>query len=697
MSHRYFLSSHQSYATSLVILLLLALTLSACGGSTVALTGTVIDAYTGQPVAAADVKIGRTTLATDPSGVYTTSRWKASDTLEVTAPGYETTNISLESHPEIGQTAVPTVTLNTELRPNMLTGTVSDAYSGAPLEGALVSIALGETGTLTATTDAGGRYVLTGLPEQFTVEISAPDHNPVKADLSRTTAYDAPLRPSVLSGLVTDAYNDKPLAGATVTAGSATTTTAADGTYQLKDIPADATNVEISADGYATLAQQIEQTTELNAALRSDVLTAVLKDGTSGTPIRNATVIATTRLPGTDVAYTRIDNSTDGRFTLKGLPEQGYVQVIAPGYRKAVLEIKPGNIPTQIELDPFYVKSLYVTSAVASSPALLEEYLDLIDRTELNAIVIDLKSDLRDDLGLIYYDSEVPIVKELGTAVDYMDLPAILKEAKERDIYTIARVQVFSHDNALADARPDWAIKDRETGEVFADYPGPGIRYAWLDPWNKNVWDYNLQLSLEAAQLGFDEINYDYIRYPDWYGPLSEYDEALQFSQPTDPENNPQAMFKNLANFMEYSQRSINGAGAFFSVDLFGRVLVKPSMPIAQNIEIMAPHADYICPMPYPSLWWPGYLDFDNPTAHPYEVILGSLESGEAFFQGKRARLRPWLQDHTDPWQGARVVEYGPAEVRAQIDATEDFGKASGWMLYDSANSYTEEALKPAQ
>ena len=102
----------------------------------------------------------------------------------------------------------------------------------------------------------------------------------------------------------------------------------------------------------------------------------------------------------------------------------------------------------------------------------------------------------------------------------------------------------------------------------------------------------------------------------------------------------------------------------------------------------MGPYADYICPMPYPSLWWPGYLGLDNPTAHPYEVILGTLKEGGARFEGKYAMVRPWLQDHTDPWQGSRVVEYGPAEVRAQIHAVADYGKAAGWMLYDSANAY---------
>jgi hypothetical protein len=673
-------------------LLLCAAALTACSRSSVVLTGTVTDAYTGEPVAA-ELQVGRTQLATDSGGMYTTSQWRTSDTLEVNAPGYEPSTIPLENHPDIVESDALTITLNTELRPNTLNGEVTDAYTDEPLEGVRVSIPLGSTETLSTTTDADGQYTLASVPEEFTLTINAPDYSPVEETLNRVTAFNTELRPDMLSGTVTDQFSGDPVEGVTVTVGDVTATTNDDGGYELSDIPADATEVVFDVEGYATVTQELEQVTELDAVLRPDVLTGTLVDQETSEPISFATVIATETLPGRDVAFTRIDNSTDGTFTLEGLPETGYVQVIAPGYSKAVLEIKPGNIATEIELEPLFVKAVYVTAAVASSPSMMESYLDLIDQTELNAIVIDLKSDMRDDLGLVYYDSQVPLVKELENSANYVDMPAILSEAKKRNIYTIARVQIFSHDNALADARPEWAIKDAQTGEVYADYPGPGIRYAWLDPWNQNVWDYNIQLSLEAIDMGFDEINFDYIRYPD--AKLSEFSETFAFSQPTDPVNDPEAMFENIANFMSESQRAINGAGAFFSVDVFGRALVKAAIPVSQNIAVMAPHADYICPMPYPSLWWSGYLGFDNPTAHPYEVIYGSVTSGQEFVEGKRALLRPWLQDHTDPWQGARVVEYGPAEVRAQIDAAEDTGVVDGWMLYDSANTYTEEALKP--
>ena len=155
-------------------------------------------------------------------------------------------------------------------------------------------------------------------------------------------------------------------------------------------------------------------------------------------------------------------------------------------------------------------------------------------------------------------------------------------------------------------------------------------------------------------------------------------------------------MYQNLAEYLKQSEAAIHGAGAFFSIDLFGRVVLNPSMPIGQNIAVMAPHVDYICPMIYPSLWWGGYLDLDVPVEHPYEVVNGSLKSGQKFVEGKRAQLRPWIQAYTDPWQ-AHVVEYGPDKIRAQIKATADFDPSAGWMLYNSANVYDDNLLPPVK
>jgi hypothetical protein len=520
--------------------------------------------------------------------------------------------------------------------------------------------------------------------------VSAADYELATSTVQRATSVDVALRPTMLTGAITDRFTNAPVVGAKITAGDASAVTDDQGHYKLSGV-IERTTVMISANGYAQLSQPIERQTTLDVVLRPDTIKAILVDAKTNKPITHATIIATPNLSSSDVAYTRIDQQTDGTFTLSGVPEQGYIQVLAPGYRKTTIEIKPGNIPTQIAMEPIETKALYVTAAVASRPKLLAKYLDMIDRTELNTIVIDLKSDLRDDLGLVYYDSQVPLVQELKTSRPYMDLKAILAETKKRGIYTIARVHIFSHDNVLADARPDWGAKDGKTGEVFADYPGPGIRYAWLDPWNQNVWDYNIQLSVEAAQMGFDEINYDYIRFPSLeFG--ADDKNRLKLSR----ESTPEERYQNIATMLERSQRAINGAGAYLSVDVFGYVAFQPMDLIGQSVEAMAPHTDYMCPMVYPSHFVPGEFGFDNPAKYPYEIIQKSMKAGLAQIENKRARLRPWLQDFTLVWVPKdQIVVYGPDEVRAQIKAVEDSGSSVGWILYDSANQYDEAGLKP--
>jgi hypothetical protein len=128
-------------------------------------------------------------------------------------------------------------------------------------------------------------------------------------------------------------------------------------------------------------------------------------------------------------------------------------------------------------------------------------------------------------------------------------------------------------------------------------------------------------------------------------------------------------------------------------------VVLGPSKSIAQNLDLMGNRSDYVAPMPYPSLWWGGVFDIEVPVREPYKVLFGATEAGYEQMSNHYGRLRPWLQDHTDPWAPV-VVRYGPAEVRAQIDAVEDSGKAAGWMLYDSANIYAGAfggAVKPEQ
>jgi hypothetical protein len=665
------------------LLIIALLLLVACGASKVTINGRVLDAYTNQPVKEASLTFGKNgPVKTDANGKYTTDAWNAKDTLSINAPGYETTTINLAEKPELAKTEPTTPTLDVTIRPNTLSGVVKDVYTNQPVANALIKA----SDTISATTDATGAYTLQNVPETFQIAVNASDYVETRADISRKTSHELVLRPSVLRGVVKDTYSGKPVAGVTVKAGDATATTGDDGTYELKDVREGA-EVSFSGAGYDEARQPMPQATSLDVTLRPNVITGTVLDGADGKPLAQATVIASPTITGTAVAFTRTD--AKGTYKLENVPEGAYIRALLPGYRRGETQVKEGGLSPEIKLEKFEAKALYVKANVASyGMDTVNEYYDIVDKTELNAAVLDIKSDNLADVGFIYYQSQVPQVVEAETSADYMPIREMLAEAKRRNIYTIARIHIFAHDNALLEKHPDWYVQ-KDGKPWFADF---GI--AWLDTYDERVWDYNIALGVEAAQLGFDEIQFDYIRFPS-DGDLT----GAKFKGARDWKNNPDDMYNTIGRFMERAQKAINGAGAYFSVDVFGYVAWKPQPNIGQNLHIMGKYADYVYPMVYPSHFVFGELGFENPGAHPFELVDFSMQKVKDQLDGEasRAKVRPWLQDFTLIWLPDKyIVEYGPKEVRAQIDAAEK-NRASGvtgWALWDSDNDYTIEALK---
>ncbi|MBV9787552.1 MAG: carboxypeptidase regulatory-like domain-containing protein [Chloroflexi bacterium] len=665
------------------LLLIALLVLVACGTNKVALNGRVLDAYTNQPVKEASLTFGKNpAVKTDADGRYTTSGWSAKDTLSIAASGYESTTVNLAEKPELAKTEPTTATLDVTIRPNTLSGVVKDAYTNQPVGNARVQA----TDTISATTDANGAYTLQNLPETFQIAIEAPDYVETRADISRATTHEIALKPSVLRGTVKDTYSGQGLAGVTVKAGDATATTGADGTYELKNV-SEGTQVSFSMNGYDEVQESLPQATSLDASLRPNVISGTVVDSADGTPLAQAMVIASPTITGTAVATTRTDDK--GNYKLEDVPEGAYIRALLPGYRRAETQVTEGGLSPEIKLEKFEAKALYIKANVAAGGMdNVNEYYDMIDQTELNAAVIDIKSDNLADVGFIYYQSQVPQVVEAETSADYMPIREMLAEAKRRNIYTIARIHIFAHDNALLEKHPDWYVQ-KDGKPWFADF---GI--AWLDTYDERVWDYNIALGVEAAQLGFDEIQFDYIRFPS-DGNL----EGAVFKGPRDWRNNPDEMFNTVGRFMERAQKQINGAGAYFGVDVFGYVAWKPQPNIGQNLQIMGKYADYVYPMVYPSHFVFGELGFENPGAHPFEIVDFSMQKvkDQLIGEASRAKARPWLQDFTLIWVPDQyIVRYGAKEVRDQIDAAEKnrANGVSGWALWDSDNDYTIEALK---
>ncbi|MCX6743829.1 MAG: putative glycoside hydrolase [Candidatus Parcubacteria bacterium] len=313
------------------------------------------------------------------------------------------------------------------------------------------------------------------------------------------------------------------------------------------------------------------------------------------------------------------------------------------------------------------VKGLYLTSYSASVPERMDNFITQIKNSDLNAVVIDIK----DYSGQIAYDSKITLVEELQTDRDLIkDLTGVIKKFHDNNIYVIARQTVFQ-DPELAHKKPEWAVKNSATGGIWLDNKG----LAWMDATKKDVWKYNVDIAKEAISLGFDEVNFDYIRFPS-DGPMK----LMQFS-----DMNGRSKAEVMAEFFKYLYENLKAEPAFFSGDLFGFTTERTDdMNIGQQIEDAALYFDYVCPMVYPSHYPSGYLDLKNPAAHPYQVVKVALTKGEeslAAVTNVRAKIRPWLQSFD---MGA---VYTPIMIEDQIRAGKEAG-SFGYLLWNARNVY---------
>ncbi len=323
------------------------------------------------------------------------------------------------------------------------------------------------------------------------------------------------------------------------------------------------------------------------------------------------------------------------------------------------------------------MRAAYLTYYGIADKRIRERVLELVGRTELNAVVIDVKG----DRGLIPYRTEVPAALQAGAQgpVIIKDFEGQLAALKAQGIYTIARIVTFK-DNVLATHRKDLAIIDTRTGRPWID----NEKLAWVDPFREEVWDYVIAIAKEAAAKGFDEIQFDYVRFPT-DGKLS----AARYAKP----NNAQTRLPTIAGFLAKAQRELGPTGVFLAADLFGYTAFNPNdTDVGQRIEELAPYLDYICPMVYPSGYHLGIPGYRNPVQHPFEVVRESVRMIRQRSQHTTVQVRPWLQDFRDYAFDRRV--FGVREIRAQIRGADEAGSV-GWMLWNPKNDYTADALRP--
>ncbi len=359
-------------------------------------------------------------------------------------------------------------------------------------------------------------------------------------------------------------------------------------------------------------------------------------------------------------------NAVDGNLAPEG----------APSGRTP--EPEPLPPPEPLKNPPDAIKAVYATNWSAGTPSKLNYLMSLIAGTELNAIVIDIK----DYSGYVGYDTGIAEVRDYDAEeIRIRDIDSLVRKLHEKEIYAIARVTIFQ-DPRLALARPDLAVKDSRTGEVWKDNKG----LSWMDPASKIVWDYNVGIVRNILEHGFDEINFDYIRFPS-DGNL----DVLQY--PFWDGQTPK--HEVIAAFYRYLRKELPEAK--LSADLFGQSTVNyDDLGIGQVIEDAYESFDYIAPMVYPSHYIASFLNLGNPAAYPYEVVKYSLDS--AFLRlhnsTSTAKLRPWLQAFD---LGA---VYTPEMVRKQVNATYDAASSTpellnGFMLWNAGNVYDRRALLP--
>ena len=325
------------------------------------------------------------------------------------------------------------------------------------------------------------------------------------------------------------------------------------------------------------------------------------------------------------------------------------------------------------------VRGIYISGPVAGDPY-MEKLLALIDETELNAVVIDVKN----DEGRLTYRPETGTALEIGACVRYIeDMPALLAGLKEHNIYTIARVAAFK-DPVLAKARPELALRHQNGTPVKE---GGGA--AWVNPCSPAVWDYLEEVALDAADVGFDEVQFDYVRFPTGRS-MDQVDYGV---------SGEVVRTDVIAQFLEQITGSLHERGVLVSADVFGTVITNQAdgSLIGQDYVQLASIVDYICPMVYPSHYSSGAFGLDVPDREPYQAVLSALSDSRMALSGQESQhdgVRAWLQDFTATWVEGHI-DYGPEELRAQIQAVYDAGYTD-WLLWNAKNSYTAEGLLKA-
>lgn len=346
----------------------------------------------------------------------------------------------------------------------------------------------------------------------------------------------------------------------------------------------------------------------------------------------------------------------DGRFRVPVTNSNQNVLVRKAGYQKIV--VKPQAGPFELQLKPLIIRGVYVQAYnVRRNDGLMQGILKLIESTELNALVIDVKDD----------DGRVQ-----------RDLAPFAAKLKAKGVYLIARIVTFK-DNTITRQRPELSIMGLN-GEPWQDRHG--VRY--LNPFDSDAHDYLISVAKEAVNMGFDEVQFDYVRFPT-DGNLS----MIRWPQKVDWKTRSTA----IATLLKRARSELGAMGAFIAADVFGITGHEPrDSGIGQHLETITPYLDFVCPMVYPAGYAQGTSGIANPSNSPGAIVGDSVKRYRVRTQASVV-VRPWLQAFKDynSWSGRF---YGAEEISAQINASNQAG-ASGFLLWNAQARYTSAGLNP--
>lgn len=354
---------------------------------------------------------------------------------------------------------------------------------------------------------------------------------------------------------------------------------------------------------------------------------------------------------------------TDGGYRIVRATE-GLVVVRRAAWEPESREWSGNSAAESFVLEPKMVRALRVTPENAGNASVWGQFLEMAAESEVNAFVLDTK----DESGLVRHEVTSPTANAIGAVSSLFDVRQTLDDMKAADLYAIARVVTFQDDPAAA-AFPDAAARDSSTGGVWSTRRGR----EWMDPTDRGSWEYPLELAVEACELGFDEIQFDYVRFPT-DGDLSVLD--------LDGGSTQEIRVATIAAFLSEASSRLNPLGCAVAADVFAITISSPDdQGIGQRTEDLSHVVDVLSPMIYPTHYSRGWAGLDNPNDYPAEVVGGALDDGLPRLHGSTI-MRPWLQTST----------YGPTEVSLEIN--EASARDLGWMLWSSLNIFDPRDLE---